>query len=1029
MSLFEGRVDSMTGVVVFLQSGEVPMMRHPKFIEGKTVEEIVAALQLPSEKTLALKTPYYIEPLSGQAVPSRMCAELSKSMPTGLKNQWEYALIIIPQSESEIFSLVVNVETTNNVVVPQFSVEFNTNDFAEMKGSFIFDEIVKQLALEVTDVEIKIGKKQLDKKMKASDVILKARTHQTHIKCTLAESALFTVRMRENTLKELFSTESTYIAGLNVLYNYFAPEMKKMKLVDEAQLQLLFGDLEKIIKCHIEFLNDLVGAGYLYSSQLAETFLSFAIHFMATQPYIVNYPKMVAIAGALKTDKKMEEIVANVPDSTGVDFGGYLILPIQRMPRYILLLRELIKFTPLSHPDAVGLNVAQAKLEAVTHEMEDAGDIIQGRKRVKEIESHLAKPVSLVTEDRREVATYMVMVRAPERSRGSIYLFNDILLVTSGLTGSEKIEVLRPLESVQFVPAVSDRIVSFKRESGRWIHAEFQSSQIRDEWLKKFQETRQPHLEKCPESALMCLEINTGMLMPAIEEHSFVTLGDKILYSGGRYHKSKTKLCPLITVNPETLLVEIDKTCVAEHYGSRLAECQNTVYMFGGYTNKPTAKLYKLDSNKWIQLGQKKNAFARYCHTFLSYDGRLYAFGGVNFNEELVNTIICFDPSNNNWSIVRPVSPAPPPRKHHTAVVYKDMMLIYGGENKLSVLSDFWVYNFKTNDWKCVNLPGTPPRSCHSAVIVNKFMLILGGKTGSKTSAAMPFAIDLDTWKYRELEVFGNFVGGIGKAVASFIPSRSMVIFYGGVDTFDDTPVNGVFGLHLIEEFTDQRSKPSDNPAPIPEISQTGLDLNAAKRMFSSSDKFFLSPPPVSSSDPSLAQGDARSDSQRSRTIRTRQSADDSSTLSFQERRMLFQRAVEQSQIVPTPEGFLESTGFVKKLSPRPSPLAEKAQEPEKAEEPEKAPETEKGKEIKGRKRTPSEFERSRQQFQIDMTKNNPQPPPVHDPAPPPPKETIESPEDLLSSFERAKRRFQAAIAETLQAPQRQDQAGRPNQK
>ena len=973
----------MTGVVVFLQSGEVPMMRHPKFIEGKTVEEICAALQLPSEKTLALKTPYYIEPLALGAVPSKLCAELSKSMPTGLSNTCDYALQIIPQSEADVFRLIVNVETTNDIVIPPFPVELNNSDFHRMKGSFIVDEIVKQFALEVTDYEVRIGKRVLDKSKKAEDVILKARTEKTYMKCTLAESAQFIVRMRENTITELMATESTYIGGLNVLLNYFARELKK--ILPEDKMQLVFGDVEKIMKCHVEFLNDLVGAGCKYSSQLAETFLTFSIHFFVTQPYVVNYPKMVEIAAALKTDKRMEEIVAKVPESKGLDFGGYLILPIQRMPRYILLLRELIKFTPLSHPDAFSLTVAQAKLEALTHEMEDAGDIIQGRKRVKEIEGNLARPIMLVTEDRREVATYMVMIRTPERTRGSIYLFNDLLLVTSGVEGSERLEVCRPLEVVRFIPATSDRIVSFKRESGRWLHAEFQSAGLRDEWLKKFQETREPHLDKCPPTALLSLEINTGVLMPAIEEHSSITLGDQILYSGGRFHKTKAKPCPLIMVNPESLLVEIDKMCTAEHYGSKLAMGENRVFMFGGYTNKPTAKLYKLDAMKWAQIGQKKNAFARYGHTFLYYQGSLYVFGGINLNEEPVNSLLAFKIDENKWSQITVQDEPPAPRKFHTSVIYKDMMVVYGGESKTDIFSDIWVYKFKDNTWTCVDVPDLPARTCHSAVVVNKYMLVLGGKS-HHGKLVVPFCIDLDTWKYKELEVFGNFCECIGKAAVSFIPSRGTVVVYGGVDLFDDTPVNTLYGIHLTEEFTDAQSKPSETTAPLP-VRKPDPTSKGSPRIRTAAE------------DPNGARDPIRARDAVSMPVSSRDK--DPSTASFKERCKVFQQVAEESHIIPNQQP-------IKGKQPASSQKKDASQD--------------------GRQRSPSQFELSRQQFQHDMTKNEPQKLPARQapkPAPGPALSREEERKQLMSNFELAKRRFQEAVRQMGTETRRTDHPAR----
>ncbi len=48
-----------------------------------------------------------------------------------------------------------------------------------------------------------------------------------------------------------------------------------------------------------------------------------------------------------------------------MDITNYLIAPIQRLPRYQLLIQELKKSTPLQHPDYEPLSVALEKIVSV----------------------------------------------------------------------------------------------------------------------------------------------------------------------------------------------------------------------------------------------------------------------------------------------------------------------------------------------------------------------------------------------------------------------------------------------------------------------------------------------------------------------------------------------------------------------------------------------------------------------------------------------------------------------------------------
>lgn len=53
------------------------------------------------------------------------------------------------------------------------------------------------------------------------------------------------------------------------------------------------------------------------------------------------------------------------PLSEGMDILSLLITPVQRIPRYLLLLRELQKYTPSSHPHSHSIIAAIAKVEKI----------------------------------------------------------------------------------------------------------------------------------------------------------------------------------------------------------------------------------------------------------------------------------------------------------------------------------------------------------------------------------------------------------------------------------------------------------------------------------------------------------------------------------------------------------------------------------------------------------------------------------------------------------------------------------------
>ena len=75
-----------------------------------------------------------------------------------------------------------------------------------------------------------------------------------------------------------------------------------------------------------------------------------------------------------KKNKAFEQFLLEVkksPRHTQMDLSGYLIQPIQRIPRYVLLLSDLLKFTEPSHPDYPLLEEALAKVQKIAKDINE----------------------------------------------------------------------------------------------------------------------------------------------------------------------------------------------------------------------------------------------------------------------------------------------------------------------------------------------------------------------------------------------------------------------------------------------------------------------------------------------------------------------------------------------------------------------------------------------------------------------------------------------------------------------------------
>eukprot|EP00756_Hemistasia_phaeocysticola_P043115 Hpha_TRINITY_DN17008_c0_g1::TRINITY_DN17008_c0_g1_i1::g.166960::m.166960 len=134
---------------------------------------------------------------------------------------------------------------------------------------------------------------------------------------------------------------------------------------------------------------------------------------------------------------------------------------------------------------------------------------------------------------------------------------------------------------------------------------------------------------------------------------------------------------------------------------------------------------------------------------------------------------------------------APCPRFGHTAVVHKDLMIVYGGRDA-KCYDDVWAYCFVTKRWRHIK-PTQPEsdrpraRAGHTAVVYNGAMYLFGGvaeaEPGSHTLWLNDFwMLDLNSWRWSEVRSRGVGRPDKRKGHTAVVHKRSMFVFGGGQD-------------------------------------------------------------------------------------------------------------------------------------------------------------------------------------------------------------------------------------------------------
>ncbi|KAL4749710.1 hypothetical protein BDW72DRAFT_213956 [Aspergillus terricola var. indicus] len=205
-------------------------------------------------------------------------------------------------------------------------------------------------------------------------------------------------------------------------------------------------------------------------------------------------------------------------------------------------------------------------------------------------------------------------------------------------------------------------------------------------------------------------------------------------------------------------------------YGHTLNILGSRLYVFGGqvegyfFNDLVAFDLNQLQNpgNKWEFLIQNSHEGgpppgqtppARTNHTIVSFNDKLYLFGGTN-GLQWFNDVWSYDPRTNSWTQLDCVGFIPTPREGHAAALVNDVMYVFGGRTDEGIdLGDLAAFRISTRRWYSFqNMgPAPSPRSGHSMTAFGRQIIVLAGEPSSapRDPVELSMAYMLDTSKIR----------------------------------------------------------------------------------------------------------------------------------------------------------------------------------------------------------------------------------------------------------------------------------------
>jgi hypothetical protein len=255
---------------------------------------------------------------------------------------------------------------------------------------------------------------------------------------------------------EILNTERSFVQQMECLERvYVHPFEHYHQLVSEVPAethQLLFGNLRTLLPLNQQLLADL-DAALLPVTQSPDSEFMIGPIFVRFGPFLKMYSAYVSnLEGALQQLERMSvsqaasfprfntfvQESARDPICKGLSLQALLITPVQRIPRYKLLLQELLQCTPNEHADFKAVSEALQKVNAVAAQINEDVMVFQNRALILQIERAFNSNPGFLATSRVLIKTGMLTKRNNSNGINNAYqffLFNDLLAYGKPLLG------------------------------------------------------------------------------------------------------------------------------------------------------------------------------------------------------------------------------------------------------------------------------------------------------------------------------------------------------------------------------------------------------------------------------------------------------------------------------------------------------------------------------------------------------------------------------------------------------------------
>lgn len=260
---------------------------------------------------------------------------------------------------------------------------------------------------------------------------------------------------RKYVIEELVKTEHQYLESLQLIVEKLLKESNQAKLLNKEESDKIFSNIESIFLFHKEFYSNLKKSfeNFTKTTKVANGIFKMLPFFKLYYLYCNNFHHSSEEVESMKNNqhpfteriKKMEF----TEEMQNLDLSSLLIKPVQRLPKYVLLFKDLIKNTEQTHPDYHDISECLKRFQEINVENNSKMNFHLKKRKVIELDNKFGKEIKKelnieIVDPQREFleeeALHIILDNMPKPV--ICYFFCDLILVTETIKGESLIKFL-----------------------------------------------------------------------------------------------------------------------------------------------------------------------------------------------------------------------------------------------------------------------------------------------------------------------------------------------------------------------------------------------------------------------------------------------------------------------------------------------------------------------------------------------------------------------------------------------------------